>query len=190
MGRPPSDKRDRLIEAAVSQFRQHGVASSSLADIARAVDIAPGNVFYHFATKDALAKAVVETWCARLEDFLAGFAEIPDPWNRIRAYVASSDSRSADYTAFGCPLAALARDLNGGTLAKEAARPLGLQQRWLSDQFGLARFDPATADGHAQFLLAGLQGSYALAQASGDPAVIAAVSTHLLAWLDEVQRVR
>lgn len=190
MGRPPSDKRARLIDAAVIQFQQRGVASSSLADIAQAAEIAPGNVFYHFATKDALARAVIETWCARIEDFLAEFAEIADPWQRLRAFVASSDSRSADYTTFGCPLAALARDLSGGMLAKEAARPLALQQRWLSDQFGLVGFDPASAAGHANFLLAALQGSYALAVASGDASVITAASTHLRAWLDDVQRVR
>ena len=190
MGRTVSDKRQRLVAAALSQFREHGVGASSLADIARAANIAPGNVFYHFATKDALAAAVIDTWTARIEQFLGGFMDSDDPWHRVRAYLASAEGRRENYTAFGCPLAALARDLSGGSLARTAAGPLLLQKRWLFDQFQLAGLNREIADGHAQFVLAGLQGAYALAHASADPAAVTATVEHLLAWLDDLQRVR
>ena len=190
MGRPASDKRERLVDAAVSRFHQHGVASSSLADIARDADIAPGNVFYHFATKDALAAAAVATWCARVEDYLAGLETVGDARQRLRAFVERAEARQDSYAALGCPLAALSRDLHGGALASDAARPLTIQQRWLAAQFEQAGFDHPTADGYAQFLLAALQGSYVLAQACADASIISATSRHLLAWLDAVQRVR
>lgn len=190
MGRPPSDKRERLIDAAVARFHRRGVASSSLADIARDADIAPGNVYYHFATKDALAAAVIETWCMRIDAYLAELGEAGDAGERLRAFVERAEERRDDYTALGCPLAALSRDLFGGALASDAARPLAMQQRWLMAQFGQLGVDRAAADGHAQFLLASLQGSYVLAQASGDASIISATSQRLLAWLDDVQRVR
>ena len=189
MGRPPSDKRKRLIDAAVSRFHRHGVASS-LADIARDADIAPGNVYYHFATKDALAAAVIDTWCARIDAYLAELETVGGPGERLRAFVERAEARRGSYAALGCPLAALSRDLFRGALASDAARPLIMQQRWLARQFEQLGVDRAIADGHAQFLLASLQGSYVLAQASGDASIISATSRRLLAWLDDVQRVR
>ena len=190
MGRPASDKRERLIDAAVARFRLHGVAASSLADIARDADIAPGNVYYHFATKDALAAAVIDSWCARIDAYLAELETVGGAGERLRAFVERAEARRGSYTALGCPLAALSRDLFGGALAKDAARPLTMQQRWLAAQFEQLGVDRATADGHAQFLLASLQGSYILAQASADASIISATSRRLLAWLDAAQRVR
>ena len=190
MGRSPSDKRERLIDAAVSRFHRHGVASSSLADIARDADIAPGNVYYHFATKDALAAAVIDSWCARIDAYLGELETVGDAAQRLRAFIERAEGRQDSYTALGCPLAALSRDLAGGVLARGAAGPLAMQQRWLARQFEHLGADRATADGHAQFLLASLQGSYVLAQASADASIISATSRRLLAWLDDVQRVR
>ena len=190
MGRPASDKRERLIDAAVSRFHRRGVASSSLADIARDADIAPGNVFYHFTTKDALAGAVITTWCARVEEYLAGLEPAGDAGQRLRAFVERAEMRRDGYTALGCPLAALSRDLHGGALASDAARPLAIQQRWLAAQFEQTGVDHPTAGGHAHFLLASLQGSYVLAQSTADASIISATSRRLLAWLDTIQRVR
>ncbi len=190
MGRHSSDMREQLVAAASTRFHHRGVASSSLADIARDAGVAPGDVFSRFATMDALAGAVVERWCYWLDSYFAQLDSIADSRRRLRTYVERADSEREAYTAFGCPLAALGRDLRGGALANEAARPLATQQRWLAEQFSLAGFDPATADSHAYFVQATLQGSFAMAHAKRDPSVITASVAHLLAWLADVQAVR
>jgi AcrR family transcriptional regulator len=51
--------RSRLIEAATSAFREHGLAVSVNA-IARAADVNVATLYRHFATKDDLVAAVLE----------------------------------------------------------------------------------------------------------------------------------
>jgi AcrR family transcriptional regulator len=48
----------RIRNAALEQFAQHGVAASSVREIAKAADVSPGLVQHHFPTKLALREAV------------------------------------------------------------------------------------------------------------------------------------
>ena len=173
MGRPATAKKDRLIDAAMVRFHHDGVASSSLATVARDADVPPGNVYYYFQTKDALAEAVIDRWCERVADSLAIHQSHPDPLDRVRSFIASAGDHRQSYTDHGCPLAAL---------ATHSGRPLDLIRAWLAEQFAV--FDPAAATAQADFCFASLQGSFALAQAADDPTIIAHVVAHLHDWID------
>lgn len=60
-GAPKSERtRHRILHAAASAFRQHGYASSSLRDIADSAAMQAGSLYYHFASKEALAEAVLD----------------------------------------------------------------------------------------------------------------------------------
>ena len=50
--------RARLIEAARAQFEQHGYARTTLEQIARAAGLTRGAVYFHFADKAALFRAM------------------------------------------------------------------------------------------------------------------------------------
>jgi TetR/AcrR family transcriptional repressor of nem operon len=71
MGRPASDKRERLVFSAIDQFHRNGYSRTSLVDGAKAADLSARNVFYYFKAKDDLARAVIHQWCSRLARSLA-----------------------------------------------------------------------------------------------------------------------
>jgi AcrR family transcriptional regulator len=52
--------RERLLRVAGKLFAKKGFAAASTRDIAAAADVAPGTLFNYFATKDALALALID----------------------------------------------------------------------------------------------------------------------------------
>ena len=50
--------RDQLLH-------QQGIERTTLADIAKAADVPPGNVYYYFKTKDEVIAAVIEAHAQR-----------------------------------------------------------------------------------------------------------------------------
>jgi AcrR family transcriptional regulator len=54
-----SDTRARILETARALFNEHGLHRVGVRDIARAMEMSPGNLAYHFPTKDALVSALV-----------------------------------------------------------------------------------------------------------------------------------
>ncbi len=58
---PRSDNRQpELLDAAAALFAQRGYAATSMRDIALAVKMLPGSMYYHFASKEELLVAVYE----------------------------------------------------------------------------------------------------------------------------------
>ena len=51
------DTDHRVLAAAATLFRQHGVAGASIRAIADTAGVLPGSVTYRFATKEALVVA-------------------------------------------------------------------------------------------------------------------------------------
>ena len=175
MGRPATAKKDRLIDAAMVRFHHDGVAASSLATVARDADVPPGNVYYYFRSKEALTDAVIERWCDRARANLALHQAHAEPLDRIRSFVASAADRRQAYSDHGCPLAAI---------ASHSDRPIALVRAWLADQF--AQHECLSAQAHADFVMASLQGSFALAYAARDPEIITHNVAHLLDWIDSL----
>ena len=65
--------RQRLIEAALAAFADHGADDASLDEIARRAGVGIGTLYRHFPTRQALLEAVyrsqVEALCVRAQDF-------------------------------------------------------------------------------------------------------------------------
>ena len=62
-GRPAADGADlraRLLDATVACFARHGIAGSSLRQIATEAGVTPALLHYYFGAKDALLEAVIE----------------------------------------------------------------------------------------------------------------------------------
>ncbi|WP_376793721.1 TetR/AcrR family transcriptional regulator [Thermogemmatispora sp.] len=55
------DRREQIIEAALRVFARKGFARATNKDIAREAGITPGLIYYYFADKEALLKAVIES---------------------------------------------------------------------------------------------------------------------------------
>ena len=59
--------RERVLDAAMAAYAARGIRATSMTDVARAADVAPGTVLNHFPTADALVTAVLERITRSLE---------------------------------------------------------------------------------------------------------------------------
>jgi AcrR family transcriptional regulator len=56
----PSGTARRILDHARRAFNERGVAAVGVRDLARELDLSPGNISYHFPTKEAMIVALVE----------------------------------------------------------------------------------------------------------------------------------
>jgi AcrR family transcriptional regulator len=61
-----SDTRDRILNAAEDLLRRHGIAKTTVVDVARALDMSHANVYRHFASKTELQDAVAKRWLKKI----------------------------------------------------------------------------------------------------------------------------
>lgn len=67
--------KQRLVEAAKSEFAQRGLAGARFDEISRAAGFAKGTIYNYFDSKEALFFTIVAEWCAALlasVDFATG----------------------------------------------------------------------------------------------------------------------
>jgi AcrR family transcriptional regulator len=83
-------RRQDIIDQAASLFGARGYGQTSMRDIAAAVGMLPGLMYYHFVSKEALLAAVyasaIDGSIAELE---AAIATEQSPWNRLEAAAAA-----------------------------------------------------------------------------------------------------
>ncbi len=84
---PRADNRLPLIlDEAARCFRAQGFHGTSVRDIVGAIDMLPGSLYYHFATKEALLAAVYAEGVHRISAAVtAAVAGKRDPWERLEA---------------------------------------------------------------------------------------------------------
>jgi AcrR family transcriptional regulator len=165
---------------------RQGVHGTTLAEIAEAADVAPGNVYYYFKTRDDLVRAVIG---ARIDWLHAAFAEVegsPDPRDRLKAFIRVWADGREILARYGCPMATLCSDLGkiGGGLDREAAKLFEMRIEWMQAQFG--RMGRADRRELAITLLTGIEGANVLAQALRDPGVITDEAARLDHWIDSL----
>jgi len=59
--------RAQIVDAAIVLYREQGIRATSMSEVARQADVAPGTVLHHFATPDELAAAALERIVAEME---------------------------------------------------------------------------------------------------------------------------
>ena len=83
--------RDKILEVAANLFQQNGFAETTTRDIAARAKIATGTLFNYFATKEALALAIVGKCLEEArEEFRARLRGDEDLSERLFAHVAAS----------------------------------------------------------------------------------------------------
>jgi AcrR family transcriptional regulator len=86
--RLPENRREALLNEAARLFGTRGFAATSTRDIAAAVGMLPGSIYYHFPSKEALALAVHERGVSQiLRAVRAALDGVPEdaPWERFEA---------------------------------------------------------------------------------------------------------
>lgn len=71
----PEERRAEMVEAAGKLFVAQGFVHTSVAEIVAAVDVAKGLFYYYFTSKDDMVKAVVEGYCAHVEERMGAIAQ-------------------------------------------------------------------------------------------------------------------
>lgn len=182
----PATKRERLTASAVELLHRHGAEGPTLADIALAAGVAPGNVYYYFKTRDELLRAVVERRERDVRDRLMSLDRRRTPRARLRALTRSWADVAELVAARGCPIGALNVDMRrrGGELHASAAALFRSLLEWIEAQ--LREMGRDDAPELAAALLGAVQGACVLANALDDPEVLVRETRRLERWIDSL----
>ena len=80
-----AQKRQRLVEGARRMIYHQGVERTTLADVATEANVAVGNIFYYFKTKDDLVRAVIESRAEQVRAVLGSLQARRSPGARLKA---------------------------------------------------------------------------------------------------------
>lgn len=181
------ETRAEIISAADRLIYQGGFEHTSFADIAAAVNIARGNFYYHFKSKDEILAAVIERRMEARSALLAQWTrDNPSPRARLSAFVRLFEVNGDQIMRFGCPIGSLATELS--KLSHEARGPavklFDLFRDFLAKQF--RALGCADAEALALHLLMRSQGVAVLYTAYRDAHFLAREMAAMEDWIDEV----
>ena len=178
-------KRERLVAAAVQLLYQQGVERTTLADIAKAADVPPGNVYYYFKTKDDVIAAAIGAHAQQVKTTLEAIdARHQSPKSRLKSLVREFAAQSEIIAQYGCPLGSLCSELDkrAGEPGLDVAQLMRLPVDWAEQQFrSLGRRD---AHDLALDLIAAYEGSALLASTMRDPGILSSAARRLNRWID------
>jgi TetR/AcrR family transcriptional repressor of nem operon len=179
-------KRERLITSATELVYRDGVERPTLAEIAEAAHVPPGNVYYYFKSKDELIEAVVESRATEVRDLLATLDRRRTPAARLKALARNWLEWSEMVAAQGCPLGTLSVELNdhGAGLDRHAAKLFAPLLDWSEDQF--RELGCRDARGHALTLISTVQGAALISCTLSDSGILAAQVQRLERWIDSL----
>ncbi|MGQ3030932.1 MAG: TetR/AcrR family transcriptional regulator [Ferrovibrionaceae bacterium] len=82
----PDNRRALILDEAAKLFSARGYDSTSMRDIAAAVGMLPGSIYYHFPSKDEILATIygigVDQIITAVE---TAIATVEDPWDRLEA---------------------------------------------------------------------------------------------------------
>jgi AcrR family transcriptional regulator len=67
----PRRTRERILETALALFNRHGAPRVTTAEIAGEMNISPGNLYYHFRSKDEIVRELYASYEGRLAPLFA-----------------------------------------------------------------------------------------------------------------------
>lgn len=74
--------RQRVYDAAIAEFKRHGMADADIGAIVSAAGVARGTFYFHFPTKEHVLEEVERNLVTRLANDLARFVDSPhDLWS-------------------------------------------------------------------------------------------------------------
>jgi TetR/AcrR family transcriptional repressor of nem operon len=168
--------RRRIVEAASTRFREHGIEATGLADLMAAAGMTHGGFYKHFDSKD---QVVMESVTLALEEMVDGLARtLKAAPGRRGLNMAIGEYLSTDHcndAAGGCPLAALAGDMARGSDRVRRAATLGFQKMVDLIAGALDGLTPAAAHKEALGMISTMIGAVTTARAIDDPELSAAI---------------
>ena len=179
-------KRDRLIGGALQVVYEQGVEKTTIADIAQAADVPPGNVYYYFKTKDELIAAAIEAHATEIRRTLAALERHREPKARLKALVRMFVEQRDLIARYGCPQGTLCSELakRADGLEQACAEMMRLPIDWAEQQFrSMGRRD---ARDLAVAMIAAYQGIALLTNTFRDPELMTREGRRLERWIDSL----
>jgi AcrR family transcriptional regulator len=172
------------VASAAELIYREGVDGPTLAEIANAADVPPGNVYYYFKTRDELVHAVIESRLEQVRALLGNLDGRSTPIARLKGLAESWTANGPAIVEFGCPLGGLSQGLAKHDAGADAARPLRAILEWVERQFReLKQRNPAAL---AVTFLGAIQGAAVLANALGDEQLLGHEIRRLERWVDSL----
>jgi AcrR family transcriptional regulator len=186
-GEPRSPgKRERLVDAAKRTLYEQGVERTTLAEIAEAADVAPGNVYYYFKTKDELVEAAIAAHADEVRSELKALEVHRTPKGRLRALVRMFVDQRELVARSGCPQGSLCSELDKreDRLSSACADMMRIPVEWAERQFKeMGRRDAREL---AVALIAAYQGASLLTNTFREPELMAREGKRLERWIDSL----
>jgi AcrR family transcriptional regulator len=185
-----ANKLAELVRAAKELLHEQGFHKTTLADVAARARVPLGNVHYYFATKQALADAVIMSHSAELhEKFARWVSASTDPLSRLRCLVRAPLDSTDSVIQFGCPHGSLCQELEklgaDDPLAKAGSQLLAIQIDWAQEQFRALGCKGQASRALAEQLVAAVQGTMLLAHTMRSRELLAQQLRRVELWLNE-----
>jgi AcrR family transcriptional regulator len=179
-----SDKRDRLIQTAVTLVHEQGFHQTTLADIAQQAQVPLGTVYYFFKTKEAIGEALVEHYLRTYREACQQWNSEPDPKARLQAFIQVMLGDGQRLSQSGCPIGTLCSELNkqDGPLAHQASGIFSELLAWLTTQFRELGKGEESED-LALHLLSAVEGATLLTQNFHTPEYVEREAEQLTQWI-------
>jgi len=103
--------RERIVKAAASEFRQHGIVATGLADLMSVAGLTHGGFYRHFASKDQLVAEASALALAATEEAAAVASRQPGQKGLEAVVGRYLSTAHRDNQREGCALAALGSEL-------------------------------------------------------------------------------
>jgi AcrR family transcriptional regulator len=118
--------RVNLVEAGGRHAKQHGFASSGMADLAAAAGVTTGSLYKHFNGKSDLFVALISAELKRTAD-LYGSVDPSDPHQVMRALSGYLSRGHVKHAESGCPLPSLTPEIGRADPAVKEAFEKGVK---------------------------------------------------------------
>lgn len=83
-----NNRNEIILDVAAEQFSKNGFHETSIRDIAKAVGMLPGSIYYHYSSKDDLLLAVYEIGVNDIiEKFTISVNSVSDPWDKLSSAI-------------------------------------------------------------------------------------------------------
>lgn len=160
-----SEKRERLVDAAMRLFYSRGFSRTSLADVAEECDVAIGNIYYYFKSKESLAEAVIAAYQVRIDSWHKIAAREATPPARLRSWLDYYRDLCLNVLDWGCPFGRLLLDFKqqSESLGDLAGQLYFQMLQWVTMQFAAYPGGEMDAGRRARELVSRAQGISVLA---------------------------
>ena len=167
--------KQRILEAATDLFHQKSYGEVTLYDVADAINLKQGHVYYHFKTLRDLGLAVLRRHQNEVEGMLNTLSKVSNPQERLITFFRLSNTIEDYYMHWGCPIAsltdALIRESKNSKERSQVPLIYLTQIQWFQQNFEELGLQKAEAYSEALSIMSNLQGAIHLGYILNQPKI-------------------